>query len=262
MSEYHARAGPYLNPIRRAYEDFWRTLTGLTGGKAEPIIRENLDVRVQRDSAGEECVYVVSRPAFRLRGLSARRRDVHRSDYDVYIAVEQSVRAREAPVDGRTFDAVRSCVRVSYMDCEESPNEPHGATGSDPGRVHIGIHFDLSDEESGPLDFYDHPIFHAQYDLRCIDPASVGRTCVPSQDSARCDSPRIPTAPMDFSGVVFAILRDHLPDTVASGWPQDMREALIALPHLPTGRFAPFVNGTSGLSASWWYRTDGKRPPT
>ncbi len=51
-------------------------------------------------------------------------------------------------MDGHSMPSV--CVRVSYMDCEESPNEPHGATGSDPGRVHIGIHFDLSDEESGP----------------------------------------------------------------------------------------------------------------
>lgn len=247
--------GRELTKLGKVYRDFWLWVVKLTDRKAEDMGRQDIQVKDVTHTDGYITFRIWSSRPLLINGLSARRRDTERADYDVAIDFEQHVSIK-ADGDGMSyFEAVRSTIRLLYLENYNSVK-----TKGTSGKIYSGVHFDLNDQNQNTSDEYDHAIFHANFDLKCIDPRErLGRVNYEEPAIGRIDSPRIPTAPMDISAVVFSLLRDHMPETVVKGWPENMLEVLNDLPHLPKGTLNDCLKPEAHSNCYCWYRLDGRR---
>lgn len=191
--------------------------------------------------------------ALEFKGLPARHGEA-RADYDVYVQFRQRVQGIRIGEGDVQYVAKECQVRVQYLQTRP-PNEieEEVAGGIDPARAYHGIHLDLS-----PPNVRHHPLFHVQVSVGCIPGESIGRRYLPTADDQhRCDSPRIPTAPLDLAGLVYVILHDHVPAAVVKGWPPELRTAVTKLPRLPLESFAAYLRAGASMECPWWYQHAG-----
>ena len=122
-----------------------------------------------------------------------------------------------------------------------------------------GFHFDLVNQEKQSLDWYDHPIYHANFDMKCIDLHFLKREGYTLPEwSNRIDYPRIPTAPIDLAGAIFLLLRDHLPELVEKGWPAKIGNNANKLPHYPNGVLRRNTRNGQVLDYLSWYNLNSR----
>lgn len=232
--------------LRDGYVNFWNSIYRLTNGYSKSASSSDVDVW----SVSNEKLKVESKSPFWMTGLPNRRRG-SAGDVDVAITFEQEVSVMQPPRSNKYFEAVRSYVRILYLENYEMVTRKIRDDSNYKSSVLSGFHFDLVDQENGSAG-YDHPIYHANFDTKCIDLNSLGREGykLPSELS-RIDYPRIPTAPIDLAGATFLILRDHLPDLVERGWPNGIQRNVSKLPRYPEGVLR-------NLGYRDWYNTDGR----
>lgn len=252
----------YIETLYRVYSNFWEEVVKLTGGLAKPISRDDLLIKVTSDESHAEHLKVETKTAFWIEGLPGRRKiGASKQSYDVVIGFEQLLSViSENSVDSQ-FEAEKSVVRLMYLDCERELNRRQQENGQEIVRhVYVGVHFDLLDQKRQTLDEYDHPVYHANFDMRCFDLSKLDRNSYRIPEGLqRIDALRIPTAPMDISAVVFSVLRDHLPDKVDDGWSRKMRSRVDALPRYPKGALANYTGNAVFPNCLCWYKTDGTR---
>jgi hypothetical protein len=250
--------GRLMDKLNKTYQDFWLWIVNLTDRKAVNLSKGDLKVEDASKSNDKIVLRVRSTRPFLINGLTGRRRDSTRTDYDVAIEFVQYVYFDEQQ---GCFKAIKSTVRLLYMENYKIV-KIHQERFGKPGKIYSGIHFDLVSQDSNNTDGYDHPIFHASFDLTCIDPQRAGRGNYEKPSLGRFDFPRIPTAPMDLGAVIFSILRDHLPEKVIRGWPQKMSDVIAELPRYPRGTLDMCLKEDIDLSNRDWYKLDGQRNST
>lgn len=162
---------------------------------------------------------------------------------DVCIQVGQTFGIAD---DGaQKLEILKSQVSVSYLDT----TDVRRGEGVD---VQRGLRFEF---DHPPQE--NHPVFHAHYDVRCLDSgflASEYETTLSDDERANLDYPRIPSAPMDFLSVIQLILHDHLPDEMTDeGWPNGIPGLIEDFPKFPTS--ALDIGSESGglMVSDWWY---------
>jgi hypothetical protein len=228
--------------LRQAYASFWDSIAPLTGGRAQQATIRSLDATLDLEGR----VSISTREAFAIVGVPARRTVQQRSAYDVYLTVRQVVEGHAVDAGGEVgWWIIASNIKLIYLDARtRSQVREEREETLDKAKVHQGLHLDLSDEAN-------HPVFHAQVDHACISEDFIGRRYV--ADARRCDVPRIPTAPLDFPGVVYVLLHDHFPDAVRKGWPPKIRDAVRALPRMPMTAFSTILAAGAHMDCACWY---------
>lgn len=232
----------------------------LTGKRASWLGKTDIDVKLVDGDGGNPEFKISSLKPIIIKGLSERRLEKTRIDLDVVIKFIQQVgikgRGSEYP-----YEINHSTIWVMYLENYEKVNSIRRKDSSYLGDVYKGFHFDMNGQNQNTVDDYDHPMFHAHYDISCINPKDISRPFYKKVDRKEwIDSPRIPTAPLDLTGVIFYILRDHLPDAVVKGWPDDMSKVIKDLPRIPVGCLNNLIQQGVAFNSIHWYKVDGTRP--
>lgn len=243
-----------MKRLRDAYQNFWIKVVKVAQGKAEQLPPNGLQFAM----TGNGTIRVstrIDKPALWFRGLTARMTQGGRTDFDVYLQLDQTIRGlRDSSTGALRLEAVRCTVRMQYLEYR-SPEEIQKERAGDlePARAYHGIHFDYVCPGEA-----HHPYFHAQLDHGCIPAEQIQRRYTPTPALVgRCDAPRIPTPPMDLPAVVYTLLHDHLSNVVAKGWPEELRKAMQGLPLLDTNPFSTFVKPNMRMESTWWYEHAG-----
>jgi hypothetical protein len=232
-----------LSQIRQAFDTYWRRISTFNL-KAMPLWAGGLTVRLE--DSGQILVETPEDRAFSFRGLTARRDDRRREDYDVFIQIRQWIRGVREADGGTRREVARSNLRIQYVE-----TRPAGqAGGGGPCRGFHGLHFDFLN----PPDAF-HPVVHAQVHSGCIPEAAVGRHYACPPEAYRADVPRIPTPPIDLPTIVYVITNDHLlhkglDRQAVEETLRGIRDAAQALPRFamdtfPDGKEMPYT---------WWYK--------
>lgn len=238
-----------LSHIRQVYDSYWRRIVSCNPTKAVPLAPGGLTVRLE-----DHGLIRVENPsetaAFVFRGLTARREDRQREDYDAYVQIRQLIRAvRE---DGAVRHEVsRSSLRIQCIESRTGEQSRNNDGADDPCRGYHGLHFDFQN----PPDAF-HPVVHLQVSPGCIPETAVGRPyhC----PNYRADVPRIPTPPIDLPTIVYIITNDHLlhaglDQRVVQETLQRILNAASQLPRFARGVFP--IEGLPGgeMPYTWWY---------
>lgn len=230
--------------VQNAYRSFWNAIVTLTDDKAQAV--QPGAIVVERDPASPYVLAHNPRHALQFRGMSSRARQA-RESYDIYIQFWQRIAVSQIG-DERSYAAVESTVRVQYLEARSDKDVRLEIAGNlDPSRVITGVHYDLC-----PIGELHHPIFHAQFDMGCIEAQSLGRRYALPTGVTKCGAPRIPSAPMDLPGVIYVILHDHLATKVAKGWPASVRATIEKLPQFPRSSATRLDRGAY-LECPTWY---------
>ena len=247
--------GAMIQKLNKTYRDFWLLITTLTDGKAKNLSRQDLNVSDAPGSLGKSILRVQSTRPFEINGLTARRRNSSQTDYDVAIEFLQDVNFDE---ERSCFNVIKSNVRLLYMENYRKVKIQFQKDQTS-GKVYSGVHFDFASQGTHTVDEYDHPVFHANFDLNCIEPSRLNRLNYEKPAVSRIDVPRIPTAPMDLAGVVFSVLRDHLPEKVVKGWPPKISTITENFPRYPRVTLDSCLKTDVKLSNTDWYHLNGQR---
>ena len=246
--------------LRKAYVDFTSKVSILTGKRASSLGKTDIEIALV-DGGGSPEFTISSLKPIIIKGLSERRLEKTRIDLDVAIKFTQQVGIKRGGEDEYSYEIIRSTIRVLYLENYETVNNIRRKDSNYLGEVYKGFHFDMNGQNQNTVDDYDHPMFHAHYDIRCISPEDLSRPFYKHIDKKEwIDSPRIPTAPLDLTGVIFYILRDHLPDSVIKGWPNDMSKIIKDLPRIPVGCLNNLIQQGVPFDSTHWYKVDGARP--
>jgi hypothetical protein len=223
-----------------AYVNFWNSIKTFTRGLAQQATMANLSATLENGTLDIE-----TNEPFRIQGVSARPALAGRVDYDVYLTLRQEVYGNALQDGAVELRAAKSSIKLMYLEARNKADTRRELEGMlAEARVHQGFHFDLSDAAN-------HPIFHAQVDHGCIESAAIQRRY--AVGAGRCDVPRIPTAPLDFVGVVYVLLHDHFPQAVSRGWPAKIRQAASGLPLMPMTSFGDVLAAGAQMDCAWWY---------
>jgi hypothetical protein len=229
------------NRFRIKFERFWNTFSGEIGHvpnrNAENIFSIECDVESETISLETEDGVAVQFQQV------PNRSDNHSRVVDVCIQVKQTFGI--ANVESNQLEILKSQVSVSYLDTTDTRR------GEDVD-IQRGLRFEF---DHPPQE--NHPVFHAHYDVRCLDSgflASEYDTTLSGDERANLDYPRIPSAPMDFLSVIQLILHDHIPDEMTDeGWPRGVPTLIEEFPQFPMSAL-DLGTGSNGLLVSdWWY---------
>lgn len=250
-----ANYGRLIPTLQDGYANFWNSIRIHANGYVQPVSKNDFKVQIRNGR-----LRIETRTPIWLIGLPVRRKEVTGEIFDVAITFEQDVDVKGLGTPSQYFEAVASYVRILYLDNDKIVSKRKVEDSTYRGHVRSGFHFDLVNQENKNRDWYDHPIYHANFDLKCIDLNTLGRNDYElPQVSGRIDFPRIPTAPMDLAGVIFLLLRDHRPDLVETGWPDNIRKLAKRLPRYPHGVLNQYIKQGQILDCLSWYNTDGGR---
>jgi len=107
-----------------------------------------------------------------------------------------------------------------------------------------------------------HPLFHAQYEPSSIKLGKLRQDYeILNQNSVTSsipNHPRVPTAPLDFTGVLCMLVHEH--QDSESEWPGSVSTALERLPKLPPWCFEPSPQSGTAMLPEWWYIHAGDLP--
>ena len=245
----------FIPSLTSVYVNFWNSIRVSLNGYAEQASNNDIEVHSVNGK-----LKVKSKTPFWMTGLPNRRDRRNPGIIDVAITFEQEVIVKNDHKGDRYLEAVVSYVRMLYLENYDEVKRKIGKNGNYKSQVLSGFHFDLVDQENKNMDWYDHPIYHANFDLKCIDLGSLRKEgYVLPVNQRRIDYPRIPTAPINLAGAIFLLLRDHLPDSVEKGWPEMIQKSVSKLPLYPSGILSKYLRDDRYLDCLSWYNTDGRR---
>lgn len=225
--------------ILQAYQSFWNMFQGSQGIKAEG---SSDAIEAERNNGK---VYVDTQDYLKISNLRYRR-DRPADILDICFQPELVVRGREA--NGEVlYEIEQSTTRVSYL---RRVGE-RISDGRIPAEIKQAMHYDFeADPDPG------HPIFHVQYEPSSID-LNLFRQEYRIENAEEIveespDFPRIPSAPMDFVGVLYLIINEH-EEVENSTWPSKVMEFLGDLPRFPKWCFDPIPQSGNEMIPEWWY---------
>ena len=239
--------------LRDAYYKFWSRVFEIAAGRAIRLAPENFEAELQNGT-------VVIRASPWFHGLSTRSQGGgEKTTVDVYLQIEQTIRGfKDGSTDAIRLEISRSTIRLQYVEHRSREQiRKELKKQIDAAYAFHGIHFDYTCPGEK-----NHPYYHAQLEHRCIPAAEIHRRYTSAaQLLKRCDTPRIPTPPMDFPSVVYVLLHDHLQSIVEKGWPPKLLEAKAELPAFDSSPFSAMLAERAHLECGWWYGHAGETPP-
>jgi hypothetical protein len=227
--------GKHLRDIKLQYDNFWRHVETVTRKAARREQGDDLDISLEQHET--RCVSVRCVRPRAILCVPTRRNGTQR--VDVYLSFALTIRGFK-DADDVQLSIVRSNVKLLYV--EHQPPPARGAPEPKAAQILSGMHFDFVEQDH-------HPVFHAQLDDRSLTAEEIKRAV--SEPRPRCDTPRIPSGPMDVCGVIYMLLHDHFMDTVVGGWPAELAAQVKALPRLWHQAADERLGG--GIDCSWWY---------
>ena len=236
----------YLD-IRRAYHRLWGLFRSITGLEVKG---SNDDLDISHEN--ERLVIVKSTDLFKIKGVGF---EVGTSGGPVDICFRPDLIITGAKYDGTQQPIIRSSeTAVSYLRVEKTDNtatDESPADGDTPATVLSAFHYDFD------MDARDrHPLFHAQY-----EPSSIQIGALEADYDIQNEShitapfpnhPRVPTAPLDFAGVLCTLIQEHI-NSFDTAWPNGTVEAVADLPKIPAWCFEPNPLCGGALIPEWWY---------
>lgn len=241
------------NRFRVKFERFWNTFIGEIGHVPNRNADDLFSIEYDTES---ETISLETEDGVAVQFQQVpNRSDNHSRVVDVCIQVKQTFGI--ADVDEYQLEILKSQVSVSYLD---TTDDRRGENVD----VQRGLRFEF---DHPPQE--NHPVFHAHYDIRCLDSgflASEYDTTLHEHEGTNLDYPRIPSAPMDFLSVIQLILHDHIPDEMTDeGWPSGIAGLIEEFPQFPRSAL-DLGSGSGGLMVSdWWYvhqSVDGDNIPS
>jgi hypothetical protein len=233
--------------IRQAYHCLWGFFNNITGLDVNGT-NENLDISHENG----EVVTVKSTGLFKIKGVGF---EVGSSGGPIDIYFRPDLTIIGAEYDGRRNPIIKSSeTAVSYVKVDGTDgNSSDGSLSSEdpPATVLNAFHYDFD------IDVQDrHPLFHAQYEPSSIQIGALEADYDIQNESHVTASfpnhPRVPTAPLDFAGVLCTLIQEHMTNFDIP-WPNGTLEAVADLPKIPAWCFKPTPLCGDALLPEWWY---------
>lgn len=247
----------HLTKLKQVYSRLWNHLDGVEG---LAIDTDQDAINAVRDNH-DECILIGTIPDSAsaselplgndyLRFKNAKYNLADPTDQmDICLQFIKRIEVHGEREDPR-FVLTDSNIAISYLRYEGGPNE---YTDDDTRPVNLvqSYHFDYEYEYEDP-----HPVFHLQSDpfsinLEVLDDEYEIRNRSDLVDRIRPNFPRIPSAPLGFSGVIFSILREHARDFDI--WPSRVKSPLQQVPSYPDDLFDPSPQCGNAMIPEWWY---------
>lgn len=224
--------------IQQAYKTLWSFFGSISGLN---IVGDQDKLNISHEEG--RLVTVQSAGFFKIKRVGF---EVGRSDGQVDICFKPDLTIVGIEYDGRRGPVIESsATSVSYLKIEEENPDRDTAT------VLSAFHYDF---DMDPDD--RHPVFHAQY-----EPSSIQIGTLTSEydiqnpshiTNAVPNHPRAPTAPLDFAGVLYLFVQEHI-DDFDSAWPGGTLKAVKELPKIPPWCFQPNPLCSDTMLPEWWY---------
>ncbi len=239
--------------VRNSYQDFLNRISNIP----DFGLTEAEDKIVAQTSSGEINVGMnledgVSTDLLRFTELPLDGHDGPRK-LDICIQFKYTIRGSEE--SGETFYELKDASTwVTYL--ERTGGRTNGRVNA---KIQQGMHFDCHIRPRK-----NHPVFHTQFDPTSVKlHALTSEYCIDGVDPDEQDEleakfrdyPRIPSAPMDITGIVYLVLNDHLPTAMELpyGWPPQLRKKVGELPSFPEGCMNRLGEGVKKMVPDWWY---------
>jgi len=229
------------NQFKIQFRRFWNTFKGSIGSVSDRTAEDIFKFEVDPES---ETISLETQD-----GVAVQFQQIPNSSDNQSRVVDVCVQVKQtfgvADVDAHQLEILKSQVSVNYLDTTDARR------GEDVD-VQCGLRFEF---DHPPQE--NHPVFHAHYDVRCLDSgflANEYETTLNDNERPNLDYPRIPSAPMDFLSVIQLILHDHTPDEMTDeGWPRGIPDLIDGFPQFPTSAL-DIGAGSGGMMVSdWWY---------
>lgn len=217
--------------FRQFYLEYWREVESLLRSNGiDPTGTTELDRKLCSNWIKNEIRLEVEGTApIELKGLPKKARDQSKR-IDVCLSFVQTL----SRVNNEVVLS-RSNIRITYLQADSS--------GKD--RILESFHYDYAPEKEA------HPVYHVQLSPIHVVPNSRRAQCdLSSRLTELPDAPRVPTAPMDFPGIITMLVADHLPDGLAN---ISKCESAKRLPSLPCGQILAWENPARSLYCHRWY---------
>lgn len=145
-----------------------------------------------------------------------------------------------------------SATAVSYLRIREAEDTGDGySDGRSPAEVLSAFHYDF---DMDPDD--RHPVFHMQYEPSSIQIGTLNSEYDIQNEchvtSTVPNHPRVPTAPLDFAGVLYMLIQEHI-ESFDTAWPNGTINAVEKIPKIPAWCFEPNPLCGGAMLPEWWY---------
>jgi len=233
--------------IRESYIFLWNLLVGI-GGLEIKGSDDDLDISHPLD----DTVTVKSDSVFKIKGVGF---EAGQSAGPIDICFKPDLTITGVEFDGRRCPVIESsATAVTYLKVDERDRtdaEYQSESNRQPAKVLSAFHYDFEMDTKER-----HPIFHTQYEPSSIELGILAEDYDITNQSQVTNSvpnhPRIPTAPLDFTGVLCMLIHEHK-EEFDSAWPNGTLNAVKRLPTFPPWCFRPNPVCDGALVPEWWY---------
>lgn len=230
--------------VRQSFHTLWNMFGDLPGIE----IKGGNDKLTVKPPENEE-ICVCSSSFFKIKGVGFESGD-QGGPIDICFKPDLTVIGAEVDGEEELFIA-QSATPVAYL-LIQNPDEVdmEVAPGKDPAKVISAFHYDF-ELDPDPR----HPLFHAQYEPSSIKIGPLERDYKILNPDFVNDSfpnhPRVPTAPLDFVGVLCMLVQEH--QNSDTQWPHGLTTPLEQIPKIPPWCFDPSPQSGTAMVPEWWY---------
>ena len=239
--------GEDYSDILNAYISLWGLFRNTSGLEIKGT-SDDLDISHKNGRK----VTVKSDGIFRIKGIGF---ETGRSTGPIDICFKPDLAVVGVEYGGTRRRVIESsATAVSYLkvsEADEGTGDISPSDGRTPAKVLSGFHydFDMDPDER-------HPVFHAQYEPSSIEIGTLNSEYEIRNECHVTDSfpnhPRVPTAPLDFTGVLCMLVQEHI-DEFDTAWPNGTINAVARLPKIPAWCFEPDPVCGGAILPEWWY---------
>lgn len=237
----------HYKDIRRAYRTLWALFRNITGLEVKGT-NDDLDISHEHNGT----VTIASGDFFKIKGVGF---EVGGSAGPIDICFKPDLTVTGVEYDGKRRPVIESsATAVSYLRISEEDDSTRDVSLSDgktPAEVLNAFHYDF---EMAPKK--RHPVFHAQYEPSSIQIGTLASEYdIQNEDHVTApfpNHPRIPTAPLDFAGVLYMIVQEHI-DHFETAWPNGTIKIVEDIPKIPAWCFEPDPLCGGAMLPEWWY---------
>lgn len=232
--------------IKGAYHSLWSFFRNIDGLEVRGT-NNNLDI-----SHKDGKVTVKGDGFLKIKGVGF---EVGKSGGPIDICFKPNLTVAGVDYDGVKRPVIESsATAIAYLKVSEADDGADEGTSSDnktPAEVLSAFHYDF---EMDPDE--RHPVFHAQYEPSSIQIGTLVSEYDIQNETHVTNSfpnhPRVPTAPLDFAGVLCMLVQEHI-DSFDTAWPGRTIQAVAELPKIPAWCFEPDPLCRGALLPEWWY---------
>jgi len=205
--------------LPNVYKEFWRAFRRMVSLSSP----RELELGVEEGVPGQTIRFIIKEPivlwAVQSKGVKL----------DVYLTGTHTV-GRINSTGGPVWTLVEAESNILYLEAREKSEIQAEWRANVPSRAYGGYRFKVERRGSAKHT----PDCRAAYDLETIEETRITR-CYVEKDAAwkaraAHGLPQLPTAPLDFAGLLYVVLHSHCGNLVASGWPKSMTDVLSRLP--------------------------------